>query len=175
MMTLACAPVALVWSQTRAIVALLGVDEEDGLRWLSSGADYLTFGMPAFFYFECIRRWLQAQRIVWPVVVSSLATIAWNLLGNSLCIYRLNMGFQGPAIVMASSLWIMFLSLATCAWGRQRWVMQRLTGRWRSRRSGSDSAVERRGQPSPLHLTAAPERWSTSQMTALATRRMSPP
>ena len=125
MLSLACVPVALVWSQTRALTLLIGVDEETAAL-AQTWASWMTFGMWPFFAFEAVRRWLQAQRVVWPVVVASAATIAWNLTANSVAIYKLGLGFEGPAMVMAASYWVLFTVLALCAWGRQRWVMAHL-------------------------------------------------
>ena len=128
MMTIACVPVGLVWLQTKRIALLMGMDELTATM-AQQWAHYLLFGMWPFFAFEVLKRWLTAQRVLWPVVTASLATIVWNLAGNAFFIYKLRWGFQGPAIVMALSYWVMLSTLVTCIVGRQRWIKWKLKQR----------------------------------------------
>ena len=136
MMSLACLPVAAVWSQTAVVVRLMGLDEYASLA--QSWAHWLMLGMWPFFMFEVMRRWLQAQRVVWPVVVAAAAAIAWNVSANYVLIYVYQQGFQAPAVVMAASYWIMLAVMLLCAWGRQRWIMWKLRQRLTDAQQAAD-------------------------------------
>ena len=125
MMTIACVPVGLVWLQTRRIALLMGMDEMTAAM-AQQWASYMLFGMWPFFTFQVLTRWLAAQRVLWPVVAASIATIVWNLAGNAFFIYKLQWGFQGPAVVMALSYWVMLTTCAICIVGRQRWIKWKL-------------------------------------------------
>ena len=139
MMTIACVPVGLVWLQTRRIALLMGLDELTAAM-AQQWANYLMFGMWPFFTFQVLLRWLAAQRVLWPVVTASIATIVWNLAGNALFIYKLQWGFQGPAVVMAASYWVMLATLVVCIVGRQRWIKWKL----KERLDAADSVQKRR-------------------------------
>ena len=128
MMTIACVPVALIWMQTERIALLMGLEAETASM-AQLWSNYLIFSIYPFFMGEVMKRWLTAQRVLWPVVAASIATIVWNIAGNSFCIYKLKMGFEGPAIVMALSHWVMLAVLVSCIVGRQKWGKRQLKQR----------------------------------------------
>lgn len=96
----------------------------------------LMLGAPAYSGFECVKKFLQAQRIMhastWILLVSSLANLVFNYL---LVSYPATaFGFEGAPAAQVLTLWCMFLSSIAyvrfvdggAAWGG--WSMEALTG-----------------------------------------------
>ena len=157
MMTIACVPVGLVWRQTRNIALLMGLDEQTA-EMAQLWADYLLFGMWPFFTFQVLLRWLAAQRVLWPVVAASIATIVWNLAGNAFFIYKLDWGFRGPAVVMALSYWVMLSTLVVCIVGRQRWIV------WKLKQREEEAGDEQRRKELAVNATDSEEGESETEV-----------
>lgn len=83
------------------------------------------------FMFEILRRYLQSQAILWPMLVSSAVTAVANVALNSFFLYVLDLGFEGTALASALSQWIMAGTCLACIAG----------ARWHARRQGAYSAL----------------------------------
>ena len=120
MLTIACVPVAFIWWQTGRMLGWMGV----GPLICDLAERYtrvLIGGMWANFQFECLRRYLQAQCILWPIVVSAAVTLCASILLNYLFMFQFDLGFHGPPIASAASQWVMLLTIVACIWGRNKY------------------------------------------------------
>uniref|UniRef100_A0ACD5XJN8 Uncharacterized protein n=1 Tax=Avena sativa TaxID=4498 RepID=A0ACD5XJN8_AVESA len=101
-LSLVSLPIAAVWANTRWILLRLGQDPE-----IAAGAGlYLRWMLPALFFYgwlQCHVRFLQTQRIVVPVMVSSGVTAANHALVCWALVYKLGMGIKGAALANAVS------------------------------------------------------------------------
>lgn len=77
--------------------------------------------------FECLRRYLQSQSLLWPIFVSAISTAVIATLLNVLFMVVWNLGFTGPALATALSQWVMFFSVCTCIIARRWWRRTRRT------------------------------------------------
>ncbi|XP_044343805.1 protein DETOXIFICATION 16 [Triticum aestivum] len=99
---LASVPIAAVWANTGAILLHLGQDPE-----IAAGAGtYIRWMIPALFFYgwlQCHVRFLQAQKLVVPVMLSSGATAVSHVLVCWALVYRLRLGIRGAALANAVS------------------------------------------------------------------------
>ena len=88
---LASLPIAAVWANTGAILLHLGQDPE-----IAAGAGtYIRWMIPALFFYgwlQCHVRFLQAQKLVVPAMLSSGATAVSHVLVCWSLVYRLRLG-----------------------------------------------------------------------------------
>uniref|UniRef100_A0A453QJR6 Protein TRANSPARENT TESTA 12 n=1 Tax=Aegilops tauschii subsp. strangulata TaxID=200361 RepID=A0A453QJR6_AEGTS len=101
-LVLASLPIAAVWANTGAILLHLGQDPE-----IAAGAGtYIRWMIPALFFYgwlQCHVRFLQAQKLVVPVMLSSGATAVSHVLVCWALVYRLRLGIRGAALANAVS------------------------------------------------------------------------
>ena len=100
-LTLAAVPVALIWSQTDPILRYaLAIDPAVAAaagRW----STLAIAGLWPTVMFEVLRKFLQAQKLLWPIVAASTAATAVHCLNNWLLVGVLRLGFDGAAIAAA--------------------------------------------------------------------------
>eukprot|EP00047_Mylnosiga_fluctuans_P017283 m.60206 g.60206 ORF g.60206 m.60206 type:complete len:579 (-) comp7013_c0_seq1:425-2161(-) len=109
-LSLICFPLALIWSQTKLFLEMLGIPSEQAAL-SGSYTRILIIGMWPWFMFECYRRYLQAQRIMWPIALSAVIVSPCNLVLNVLLVKVADMGFHGAALSTALSNWLMMFAL----------------------------------------------------------------
>jgi multidrug resistance protein, MATE family len=97
-LTLASFPVALIWSQTDPILRhALAIDPAVAAaagRW----STLAIAGLWPTVMFEVLRKFLQAQKLLWPIVAASSVATAVHCLNNWLLVGVLGLGFDGAAI-----------------------------------------------------------------------------
>jgi hypothetical protein len=64
-LTMCCLPVTIVWLQTEKLLLAMGIDAVVS-GYAQHYVYFLIIGMWPTFMFECIRRYLQAQHVMWP-------------------------------------------------------------------------------------------------------------
>jgi MATE family multidrug resistance protein len=101
-LTLVSVGLAVVWWHTGKILLLLGQDPE-----IAVGAgSYIRWMIPALFVYgplQCHFRFLQAQNIALPVMLSSGVTAVSHVLVCWLLVYKIGMGYKGAALACAIS------------------------------------------------------------------------
>lgn len=101
---------AIVWYYTRFILVSLGQDVE-----ISAGAGnfnrWMIPGLFAFGVLQCLVRFLQTQNIVFPMMISSAATVVFHVFLCWLLSFKLELGIRGAALANAVSYWINALLL----------------------------------------------------------------
>ncbi|MQL69810.1 hypothetical protein Taro_002129 [Colocasia esculenta] len=111
-LTLISIPVAFIWASTGDILLLLGQDPE-----ISSEAGlYARWMIPSLFAYgllQCYVRYLQAQNVVFPMMISSGITTVFHVLMCWILVFKSNLGNKGAALANAISYWINVLLLAT--------------------------------------------------------------
>ncbi|KAE8792454.1 Protein TRANSPARENT TESTA 12 [Hordeum vulgare] len=99
---LASVPIAAVWANTGAIPLHLGQDTE-----IAAGAGtYIRWMIPALFFYgwlQCHVRFLQAHKLVVPVMLSSAATAVSHVVVCWALVYRPRLGIRGAALANAVS------------------------------------------------------------------------
>ncbi|XP_047049730.1 protein DETOXIFICATION 16-like isoform X2 [Lolium rigidum] len=99
---LASVPIAVVWANTGWILLRLGQDPE-----IAAGAGlYIRWMLPSLLFYgwlQCHVRFLQTQKIVVPMMVSSGVTAAIHVLVCWALVYKLGMGIKGAAVANAIS------------------------------------------------------------------------
>ncbi|KAK6534954.1 hypothetical protein TWF281_006254 [Arthrobotrys megalospora] len=103
-------PLAATWWFTGPFFELLGQEDyivQDGpafLRWLIPG------GL-GYVYFECVKKYLQAQGIMRAGTYVVMITVPVNVLLNYLFIYTLDFGVNGAAMATSITYWLSFFLL----------------------------------------------------------------
>ncbi|XP_071676141.1 protein DETOXIFICATION 16-like isoform X2 [Lolium perenne] len=98
----ASVPIAAVWANTGWILLRLGQDPE-----IAAGAGlYIRWMLPSLLFYgwlQCHVRFLQTQKIVVPMMVSSGVTAANHVLVCWALVYKLDMGIKGAAVANSIS------------------------------------------------------------------------
>ncbi len=119
-LTLMCIPISVVWLQTEASLVLIGMDPD--ISRLAGDFTVLQIaGMWPAFVSGALRKFLLAQQIVWPTVVSACMSSLLNLLACYIFIFPLNLGFRGAAYAAVCANWASLLTLVALTYLRLWW------------------------------------------------------
>lgn len=121
-------PVAILWICAEPVFKLLGQEDylaRDSARFLS----VLVPGGLGYIYFECLKKYLQAQEIMRPGTYVLLITSPLNAGLNYLFVYTFELGLLGAPLATGISYWLSFLLLLAYArfvhgwdcWGGWTW------------------------------------------------------
>ncbi|KAK4534098.1 hypothetical protein CDCA_CDCA01G0123 [Cyanidium caldarium] len=104
----------------------------------ASFARWSTIGLVPMIGYEVMKRYLQAQGIVVPIIYVTLTAAVANALLQHLLVHRLQLGIVGASVSLALSNWVLLFMLAmvTRRWrlGEQTWL-----GRHETTTSTSDT------------------------------------
>ncbi|KAH8596412.1 mate-domain-containing protein [Bisporella sp. PMI_857] len=103
-------PVALLWACSAPLFRLLGQEEYICVE----SAKFLTALIPGglgYIYFECMKKYLQAQEIMRPGTYALMITSPINVGLNYLFVYTFDMKLIGAPIATGVSYWLSFLLL----------------------------------------------------------------
>lgn len=109
-LTLFYIPLAALWICSETIFRVLGQEEyiiRDASRFLTA----LIPGGLGFVYFECMKKYLQAQEIMRPGTYVLLITSPVNAGLNYLFVHSLGMGLLGAPLATGMSYWLSFFLL----------------------------------------------------------------
>ncbi|KAK8118254.1 uncharacterized protein PG998_006535 [Apiospora kogelbergensis] len=104
------AVVVIIWCFSEPLFRALGQPEEICVK----SARFLQLLIPGglgYIWFECMKKYLQAQAIYHPGTYALLITSPLNAFLNWLLIYKLGMGLDGAPIATGISYWLSFLYL----------------------------------------------------------------
>ncbi|KAI9877224.1 MAG: hypothetical protein M1830_004482 [Pleopsidium flavum] len=107
-------PVAILWLCSEPVFKLLGQDSQlskDSAKFLS----VLVPGGLGYIYFEAMKKYLQAQKIMRPGTYVLLITSPINAGLNYLFVYTFKMGLLGAPIATGISYWLSFFLLLAYA------------------------------------------------------------
>lgn len=108
---LACFPLAIIWINAGQLLVLLGQDSE-----ISAEAGlYARYMVPSIFAYallQCHVRFLQAQNIVVPMMITTGLTTILHILICWVLVFKSGLGTRGAALANAISYWINVLLLA---------------------------------------------------------------
>lgn len=108
---LSSVPIAFVWANTGYILTALGQDPEIA----AEAGLYARFMIPSIFAYallQCHMRFLQAQNIVFPMMISTGITTLLHVLNCWILVFKSGLGNKGAALANATSYWINLLMLA---------------------------------------------------------------
>lgn len=104
-LTLFSLPIVVVYVLSRQLLLLIGEANQ-----VAELASVFVYGLiPQVFAYAVnfpIQKFLQAQSIVAPSAVISMATLAVHLVVSWLAVYRMGMGLLGAALVLSLSWWM---------------------------------------------------------------------
>jgi MATE family multidrug resistance protein len=102
-LSLAAIPVALIWSQTenflRTALAIDATTAAHAGRW----ATISILGLWPSTMFEVLRKFLQAQKLIWPIVLATVLGSLLHGLHQWLYVGLLGLGFEGAALATATT------------------------------------------------------------------------
>ncbi|KAI3961265.1 hypothetical protein MKX01_006979 [Papaver californicum] len=104
-------PLAFIWANTGRILMAVGQDQEISIE----AGVYARFMIPSIFafgLFQCQVRFLQAQSIVFPMMITSALTALSHILVCWVLVFKTGLGSRGAAMANAISYWINTLLLA---------------------------------------------------------------
>lgn len=140
-------PIMVVYSLSRQLLILIGESKE-----VSTEASVFVYGLiPQVFAYAVnfpIQKFLQAQSIVAPSALISLATLGVHLVVSWVAVYRIGMGLLGASLVLSLSWWLIVagqcayvLNSQRCkdTWTGLKW--EALTGLWEFFKLSIASAV----------------------------------
>jgi multidrug resistance protein, MATE family len=134
-LTLCTMPVYFLWLQTGWILHNVLFINKTVSDLAGQWSKIIAIGLWPSVVFEILRKFLQGQQIIWPVVVASMLATTSNIVSNFVLVEVYHYGFRGPAISVALANWVALTSLTTIILLR-RWVMQ-----CRRRRRGTNSEM----------------------------------
>ncbi|KAI5370180.1 putative multi antimicrobial extrusion protein [Septoria linicola] len=103
-------PVAILWLCSEPVFKLLGQEDyiaRDSSKFLS----VLIPGGLGYIYFECMKKYLQAQGIMRPGTYVLLITSPINAGLNYLFVYKFELGLLGAPVATGISYWLSFILL----------------------------------------------------------------
>ncbi|KAH8918334.1 multidrug/Oligosaccharidyl-lipid/Polysaccharide flippase [Atractiella rhizophila] len=128
----------------------------------------LSFGLPAYAGFECIRRWLQAQALMTVPTMATVLSLPINILGNVLLVWgpdSIRIGFAGAPVATVLSMWSMFLfGLVYSVW----WVDKSGWGGF------SMEIFNARGPCSDFYLRRTGSEWWSWEIIAFGASQLGP-
>ncbi|KAI3852858.1 hypothetical protein MKW92_049200 [Papaver armeniacum] len=104
-------PLAFIWANTGRILMAVGQDQEISIE----AGVYARFMIPSIFAFgllQCQVKFLQAQSIVFPMMITSAVTALSHMLVCWILVFKTGLGSRGAAVANAISYWINTLLLA---------------------------------------------------------------
>ncbi|KAL5544910.1 hypothetical protein UlMin_008694 [Ulmus minor] len=102
---------AIITSNTKSILIAVGQDASIA----SEAGAYAIFMIPTIFayaIFPCLNRFLQTQRLVFPMLVSCGFTTLIHIFICWVLVFKSSLGFRGAALANSISFWIYALLLA---------------------------------------------------------------
>jgi MATE family multidrug resistance protein len=106
-----CIPVSLVWNFTEPILLFIRQNREVSIE----AASYIRWMIPALFglaLVQCQTRFLNNQRIVIPLMLSSLLCSVLNVPLCWLLVFKSPLGNKGAAMALSISYWFNVMVLA---------------------------------------------------------------
>jgi len=110
-LTICCIPAAILWSQTEYILTRILFMDKEISKLAGEWSTVLIAGLWPSLMFEVLRKYLQCQTVVWPVVISSSISIVVNITLGCYFMYVLKSGFYGCAVAYVLSQWALFISI----------------------------------------------------------------
>ncbi|XP_042504401.1 protein DETOXIFICATION 17-like isoform X2 [Macadamia integrifolia] len=104
-------PLAFIWFYTSQILEAFGQDVEISIE----AGKFTCWLIPSLFahgIIQCMIRFLQAQNIVFPMMITSGITALLHILICWLLVYKSSFGMRGAALAISISYWINVLLLA---------------------------------------------------------------
>lgn len=104
-------PLAIIWANTRSILVFLGQDHDIA----EEAGQYAIAMVPSLFayrFLQCLVRFLQAQYIVFPMMLCSGITTLFHIPVCWAVVFKSGLGSRGAAFANAISHWLNVLLLA---------------------------------------------------------------
>ncbi|KAL7110652.1 hypothetical protein ACP275_05G039200 [Erythranthe tilingii] len=110
------AALAAIWYNTASILVNLGRQDPE----ISAGAgDFNRWMIPGLFAYgilQCLVRFLQAQNIVVPMVITAAVSALIHIFACWILVFKFELGSRGAALANAASYWINVILLGFYIW-----------------------------------------------------------
>ncbi|KAL9683658.1 hypothetical protein QQ045_015485 [Rhodiola kirilowii] len=101
-LTLVSVPIALMWTKTEQILAIVGQDAQIS-KVAGHYAQFMIPGLFAYGMLQCLVRFLQTQNIVFPMMISSGVTTLLHVLLCWVLVFKSGLGVKGAALANSIS------------------------------------------------------------------------
>jgi MATE family multidrug resistance protein len=98
-LTLFCVPISLVWWHAAVVIRALGLPLAEVAQNYTRA---MVWGMWPYFMFDCLRRYLAAQKLTWPITAASVATICTHVAVSDVMVARHGLSGAGWANAIAN-------------------------------------------------------------------------
>ena len=117
--------VSFIWIHTEEILLYgLSIDAETALL-AGQWSKVLVYSLWPTVMFEILKRFMQNQKILWPIVTATVLGTVINIIANYLFIFRWRWGFLGAAYTMVVMQWsVLFLMVSLML--VRRWYVLRV-------------------------------------------------
>lgn len=113
---MACAPIITFWvGGVGPLLVLVGQPAEVAAL-AEVYARVVAAGLPGMVLFEAVKRWLQCQQIVSPMLYTACAVLPLHVALCWALVYPLGMGYEGAAAATALSYWLLPAVLLLGLW-----------------------------------------------------------
>jgi MATE family multidrug resistance protein len=109
-----CIPVAAVWCFIDRLLVLIG-QPPDAAHLAGRYLRISIASIPAVILYECLKRFLQSQRVMHPMLWCSIVTAGLHPLWLWVLMYRLGLGFDGAPLANIISVYTNFVLLLLIA------------------------------------------------------------
>lgn len=102
---IASIPLTIIWANTESILKICGQDDDIA----HEAGVYASSMIPSLFaygFLQALTRFLQAQNIVWPMMISSGITTLLHILVCWLLVVKTSLGIEGAAFANCISYWL---------------------------------------------------------------------
>ncbi|EEF34311.1 protein DETOXIFICATION 2 [Ricinus communis] len=104
-LVMVCPPICLLWIFMDRLLPLIGQDSEIS----NQACKYSIWLIPALFgsaILKPVTRFLQTQSVIFPMLLSSLFILFFHTLACWTFVYKLELGYKGPALAFSLSVWL---------------------------------------------------------------------
>ena len=110
-LSLCSVPVTILWLQTGWVLRNVLFIDSTVSDLAGQWSKVIAFGLWPSVVFEILRKFLQGQQIIWPVVLASLLATSSNVISNYVLIDIYHYGFLAAAFSVALANWVALTSL----------------------------------------------------------------
>eukprot|EP00026_Physarum_polycephalum_P005157 Phypoly_transcript_05186.p1 GENE.Phypoly_transcript_05186~~Phypoly_transcript_05186.p1 ORF type:complete len:586 (+),score=89.56 Phypoly_transcript_05186:190-1947(+) len=111
-LTIGCIPIAIVWYNAWIVLQFIGTEEtKEVTDWSQYWIIRLIPSLWPRLMYEAYRRYLLAQRVMWPLTVSVALIVPIHVLNTFSFVYYFNFGFEGAVYATDISYWLLFGTL----------------------------------------------------------------
>ena len=111
-LTIFSIPTAILWSQSAYLLEHVLLIGHETSQLAGVWTRTLCIGLWPSLAYECLRKYLQGQNIIYPAVVATLFGLLFNVACNFLLVKKYNLGFFGAALTVPLTQWVHLITIS---------------------------------------------------------------